>query len=131
MCPADVLHTGFRQPKIFHFPFLNQIFHCSSNIFDRYVRVNAVLIEQIDVVDPKPLQRRLAGGHQRLAAAPFAIGAGPHPIAGLGRDDELVPVGPEVLAHHASKIGLGAAVGRTVVVGEIEMRDAAVERVAQ
>ena len=42
-----------------HLALLNQVLHCSRYIFDRHVQINAVLIEEIDVIRPRPLVRGL------------------------------------------------------------------------
>ena len=67
---------------------------------------------------------------QVLAAAEVAVGAGPHVVAGLRRDHELVAEGREILLQQGAERLLGGAVGRAVVVGEVEVRDAEVEGAA-
>jgi len=62
---------------------------------------------------------------------PGPVRAGPHVPTSLAGDDELVTVGPEVAPQVLAKIGLGAAVGRAVVVGQVKVRDARIERGAQ
>ena len=54
-----VLRACFRQPEVLHLAFLDQLLHCTRDIFDRHVRIDAVLIEQIDDVGLEALQRRL------------------------------------------------------------------------
>ena len=44
---------------------------------------------------------------------------------------ELVAVGAEVAREDRAEVALGRAVGRAVVVRQVEVRDAAVERPAQ
>ena len=44
---------------MFHFALLDQVLHRSRHIFDGHVRINAVLIEQIDHIGPEPLERAL------------------------------------------------------------------------
>ena len=68
---------------------------------------------------------------QVLARAPVAVRSGPHVVAGLGRDDELVAVRREVLAEDPAEVGLGRAVGRAVVVRQVEVGHAAVEGPAE
>ena len=41
---------------MFHLSFLDQLLYCASNFFNRYIRVNAMLIEEIDAVRAEPLQ---------------------------------------------------------------------------
>ena len=44
-----------------HLAFLDQVLHRSSDVFDWHVRVNTVLIEEIDGIDLEPLERALGG----------------------------------------------------------------------
>ncbi len=48
VCAADRLHSRFRKSEVLNFSFLNQSPYRSSDVFDRNVRIDAVLIEQID-----------------------------------------------------------------------------------
>src|SRR6266404_1703308 len=57
VCAPDRLHTRFRKSEVPDLTFLNQIFHCSCHVFDRHVRINAMLIEEIDVVGVQSLER--------------------------------------------------------------------------
>ena len=58
---ADGLHARFGKAEVLDLAFLNQILHRSRDVFDGHVRVNAVLIEQIDGIDLEPLERALGG----------------------------------------------------------------------
>ena len=42
-----------------HLALLNQILHRARDVLDRHVRVDAVLVEQIDGLDPQSAQRAL------------------------------------------------------------------------
>lgn len=85
-------------------------------------------IEDVDTVEPESLQRGVEAGQQVLAAAArTAVGAGMHAPAGLGRDDEFVAVGTEVFAQQTTEVRLGGPWRGTVVVREIEVRDAQIE----
>ena len=66
-------------------------------------------------------------GQQVLARAQVAVRPGPHVPAGLGGDDQLVAVGAQVLGEDAAEVLLRRAVGRPVVVGQVELGDAQVE----
>ena len=48
---TDRLHSCFRKAEVLHLAFPNQVLHRSRHVFDGHVRVNAVLIEQIDGLD--------------------------------------------------------------------------------
>ena len=72
---------------------------------------------------------RLDSRYLREPNSPY--GPGPHVPAGLGRKEKLVAVGREILSEQLPEIRLGAAVGRPVVVREIEVADAEIERAPQ
>jgi len=55
------------------------------------------------------------------------VRAGPHRVAGLGRDDQLIAVAREVFAQDAAEGLLGRARHRAVIVREVEVRDPEVE----
>ncbi len=102
----------------------------AHRLLERRVRVEAVRVEDVDVVEPHPLQALIEAREQVLARAELAVRAGPHVVARLRRDHELVAVRPQILLHQAAEGLLAGAVRRAVVVREIEVRDAEVERAA-
>src|SRR6185503_9898839 len=51
------LRSRFRQPVVPDLTFLNQILQRSGRVFDWHIRVNAMLIEEIDSVGLKSLER--------------------------------------------------------------------------
>jgi len=55
------LRSCFRKAEVFYFSFPNQVFHRARDVFDRHVRVDPVLIEQVDCLDLEPLERALDG----------------------------------------------------------------------
>src|SRR5216683_7832882 len=59
MCAPDRFHPGLRQAKVPYFTFLNQVLHGSRNVFNRHIRVNTMLIEQVDGIGPEALERGL------------------------------------------------------------------------
>src|SRR5437879_9467680 len=48
MRPADRRRRCFRKTEVLDLTFLNQVLHRSSHIFNRYLWITAVLIEEID-----------------------------------------------------------------------------------
>ena len=70
----------------------------TQGLLERRVRVEAVRVEDVHVVEAHPRQALVEAGEEVLARAPVAVGAGPHVVARLRGDHQLVPVGPEVLA---------------------------------
>ena len=57
--PADRLHACFREAEVLDLALLNQLFHRAGDLFDRHVRINAVLVEEVDGLDLQPLERAL------------------------------------------------------------------------
>ena len=89
-------------------------------------------VEDVDVVQAQAPEGLVAGGDEVLAgAASLPVGARPHVVTRFGTDDELVTVGLEVGGQDAAEVDLRLTVGRTVVVGEIEVGDATVEGTTQ
>ena len=60
MGAADRLRSRFRKAEVLHLAFLDEFLHRSRHIFDRHVGIDAVLIEEIDGIDPEPLERGLS-----------------------------------------------------------------------
>ena len=56
---TDRLHSRFRKAEVLNLAFLDQVFHRPRYIFNRHVRIDAVLIEQVDDIDLEPLERGL------------------------------------------------------------------------
>jgi hypothetical protein len=56
MRTADSLNPGFRKAEVFDLAFGNQFFHRSSHVLDGHVRIDAVLVEEIDVIGPQTFQ---------------------------------------------------------------------------
>src|SRR6266852_3508654 len=55
MGPANRLYARFRKTEVLHLAFLNQILHSARNIFDRYIHVDPMLIEEINSIDLEAL----------------------------------------------------------------------------
>ena len=103
----------------------------AHRLLERRVRVEPVRVEDVDVVEAHPPQRLVEARQQVLPRAPLPVRPGPHVVAGLGRDDQLVAVRPEVARQDPAEVLLGRAVRRAVVVGQVEVRDPEVERPPQ
>src|SRR5208337_26629 len=91
----------------------------------------AVVVKDVDVVEPHALQALIQAGEQILARAEVSIRSGPHIPAGFRRDDEFVAVRLKIFLEDLTEVFFRRAVRRAVVVGEIEMRDAEIEGAAQ
>ena len=98
---------------------------------ERCDRVDAVGVEDVDVLQPHSREALLEAREQVFARAEVAVWPGPLVIARLGRDDQLLAIRSEVLREYAPEVGFGATVGRPVVVREIKMGNAELERAAQ
>jgi hypothetical protein len=85
------------------------------------------VVKDVDVVEAHAAEALVQTGEKIFAGTPIAIRPGPHGVAGLGGDDELVTMRAEVLLEDAAEIGFGGAGRRPVVVGEIEVGDAEIE----
>ena len=120
-----------RDPDIQGFAAVHDGLQSAHGLLQRGLRIRAVVVEDVDIVQMHPLQALIRARNQVLSAAEVAVGAGPHVIARLGRDDELIPVGAPVAVHEDAEVGLGLSVGRTVVVGQIKMGDSRVKGRAQ
>jgi len=94
------------------------------------MRVVAMGIEDVDVVETHPPQALVEAGQQVLSRAPDPIWSRPHVIAGLARDHQLVTTPGEIALENATEILFRRAVWRTIVVGQVEVGDAEVEGAA-
>src|SRR5271165_486961 len=75
MCAPQCLRSRFGKTEILDLSFLNQVLDRSGDVFDWHVRVNTVLIEQIDAVHPEALKRGLdhLPDMLRLAIEPLTL----------------------------------------------------------
>src|SRR5437762_1351258 len=55
----DRLRSCFGKAEVLHLAFLNQLLHRSRHVLDRHVRIDAMLIEQINHIGPESLERTL------------------------------------------------------------------------
>src|SRR5438067_546630 len=60
MRPANCFGTSFTYSKKAHFAFANQLRHCADCLFNWRVRVNPVLIIEIDDIEIEPAQTSFA-----------------------------------------------------------------------
>ena len=99
----------------------------AHGLFQRRFRVRTVAIEDIHVFEAHALEGLVEAGEHILARTPFPVGAGPHIIAGLGGNDEFIPVGGEIFAQQPTEGLLGRAGRGAVVIGQVEVGDAVIE----
>ncbi|MNT23832.1 hypothetical protein D3C72_1592710 [compost metagenome] len=124
MRTANGLRACLRQAEVLDLAFANQVLHHPGDVLDRYVRIDAVLVKQIDVIGLQSTQRALDRNPDVLGAAVknlllIVVAKGE---AKLGGDDHLIAHRCQGFAHH-----LFVQV-RAVHLGGIEERDASVNR---
>jgi hypothetical protein len=56
MGAADRLHARLGQPEVLHFAVANQIPDGARDVLDRHIRIDAMLVEQIDAIRPEPFE---------------------------------------------------------------------------
>ena len=100
----------------------------THGLFQRGVGVHPVVVEDVYVLEAHPLQALVEAGQQVFPASPVTVRPLPHGVARLGADEELIAVGGKIFLEDAAKVLLGAARLGAVVVGEVEVGDAVVER---
>src|ERR1700733_3358746 len=52
---TDGAYARFRQSKVLDLSLGNQLFHCASDLLDRHIGIDAVLVEEVYMVCTKPL----------------------------------------------------------------------------
>jgi hypothetical protein len=120
----DRLHSWFRKAEVLDLACLNQVLHSPRHVLDGHVRVDPVLIVQIDGLDPESLERALDGLLDMIRPAVqnrhTLRGIYPGIEPELGGNHHLPPEGCEGFAHEF-------LVGeRAVNFGRIKEGDAAV-----
>src|ERR1017187_8648979 len=127
VCATDRLNSCFGKAEVLDLAFLNQVLHRSSYVFDRHVRVNPMLIKQVDDINLEPLERALCGlldvlwttvqARQTLHPAGIEIRTEVEPE--FGGDRHSVTEGSESFAHEHF------VQERAVDLGSVEECDAA------
>ena len=97
-------------------------------LLQRRVRVEAVMIEDVHIIDFHAAQACVEAAHEVLAAAAVAIRAVLHGVACFGGENQLVAVRTQVAVHDFPQRFFCRAGARAVVVCQVEVGDACVER---
>src|SRR5438874_8572514 len=87
-------------------------------------------VKDVDVIKSHPAKALIEAGQQIFSGAPDAVRPGPHVVAGLAGDHQLVAVPGQIRLQNASEVFFGGAVRRAIVVRQVEMSDAQVEGAA-
>src|ERR1019366_402770 len=124
VCATDGLHSCFGKAEVLDLAFLNQVLHRSSDVFDRHVRVDPMLIEQVDDINLESLERALGGlldvlwpAVQTRRSRPIIAAA--QVESEFGGDHHSVTEGSESFAHQLF------VQERAVDLGSVEECDAA------
>ena len=125
---AGILRTVIGNADIERFPLAYRAGQRLHGFLQRRIRIGAVMIENIHVIQPKPLQALIQRGKQVLFGAPLPIRTGPHVISGFCGDYELIAIRREILFENPSEGNLGASRPWAIVVCNIKMGNAFVKR---
>jgi hypothetical protein len=129
VCATDRLHARFGEPEVPDLSLLDQLLHRSRHVLDRDVRVDTVLIEEVDRLDPESLERAVGALLDVLGVTiddlpPVGIDLDPE----LGGDHHLPAHGSQGLSHELlvreRTVGLGGVEeGHATFDGRPEQRD--------
>lgn len=78
------------QPEVADLAFFDQLTDGAGNVLDRHIGVDAVLVEQVDVVGPQPLQGGVRYGSDVFGAGVQACGATLDAETEFSGDDDLI-----------------------------------------
>ena len=124
MGAADRLHAGLGEAEVLHLAFADQVLHRAGDVFDRHVRIDAMLVEEIDDVGPQPLERSLGDRLDVLRPAVEAAACACGPIS----KPNLVAITTS-LAQRRERLADQLLVGeRAVDLRGVEEGDAAFDR---
>lgn len=89
---ADGLGPGLAEPEVADLTGLGQLLDGAGDVLDGHLRVDAVLVEQVDGVHPQAAQGGVGDGADVLGSAGQAVlgAVGVDVEAELGGDDDLV-----------------------------------------
>src|SRR3989442_503099 len=90
MGAPDGSHAGLREAEVPHLALADQLLHRSGDVLDRRVRVDAMLVEEVDVFGLESLQAPVDRDLDVLGAAVYA--AVLLPVSGSTSQPNLVPI---------------------------------------
>ena len=118
------LGPRFAQAQGADLALLDQLGHRSDRIFDRHVRVDAVLVVEIDDIDAQAPKARLTGDRNIFGTPIGSLAAAAADIAEFCRQNHLGAPTLDGLADEFLIMAVAVGVRR------IEQRDAAIQRLA-
>src|SRR5688572_22367741 len=124
MRAADGVGAGLAQAEVAHLALLDEARHGADRLLDRRLRIDAVLVVDVDVIDAEPLETRLARDRDVVGPAvdEAALAVWSAHVAELRGDQHLVAPAAEGLAEKF--LVLAEAIG----IGGVEQRDAKFDR---
>ncbi len=124
---ADGLRPGLAEPQIAYLAGLDQPRHGADRLLDRHVRIDAVLVVQVDMVGAKALQAGIAGrGDIFRPAVDPAAAVGQADIAELAGQDHPVAAAGDRPAHQVLVAAVAIGIRRVEEAGAA--LDGAVDR---
>src|SRR6266542_4941022 len=126
VCTADRLRARLREAEVLDLALADQLLHGARDVLDRHARVDAVLVEEVDHIDPESLERGLCdlldvlGPAVEAAPVCFTFEGGLE--AELRGDHDLAAEGRQRLAHEL------LVRERPVDLGGVEEGDAVLDR---
>ena len=90
--PRGCAPASRRRPRVESLPRADRRVERAHRLLEWRLRVKAVRVEEVDVVEAHSGKALVEAREQVLARAPVAVRAGPHVVAGFGPDHELVAV---------------------------------------
>src|SRR6266542_330869 len=126
VCTADRLRARLREAEVLDLALADQVLHGARDVLDRHVRIDAVLVKEVDRVDPESLERGLCDLLDVLGpaveGAPVCLAVEGGLEAELGGEHNLAAEGRQRLAHEL------LVRERPVDLGGVEEGDDAIER---
>jgi hypothetical protein len=86
------------------------------------------MIKNVHIVQPHAAQRLIERGQQVFARTPIAVRPRPHVVTRLRGNDQFIAIRRKIDLEQPAKSFFRRAIRRSVVIGQIEMRDAEIER---
>ena len=130
--PADGGRRGLGEPEVADLAGLHELGHRADGVLDRDRLVDAVLVVEVDVVDPEPLERGVAGRADVVGGSVDADHAAVREslVAELGGELDLVaPAGDRLADEQLVREGAvhvgGVEEGHAQVEGAVDGVDAA------
>ena len=128
VAPLLQLRRILRNAHIQRLPLPHQVDESLHRLLDGCHPIVAVAVEDIKILQPRPPQALVARGNQVLPAAVAPIHPRPHLMPRLRRDEQLIPVACQLILQNPAEVRLSRPGHRPIVVRQVEVADARIER---